>query len=193
MLDWLPDWTTPEWAQVAGAFFAAVAAGAAWASVRHGQRIWRSSLLPALHVQGVFVSYGFRGERMRYVVQNAGGGLAKGTMFLFVEGDAWVCGALGDGFLQADEKLTVETAMERAKGNDTAIGVVMCRDTDETSWAWDMRGNRRPLQRWKSRWRRPVEPLSVLEVFQTFYPEVDLGARTQVGARTGDPANAVER
>lgn len=183
MFDWLPEWTTPEWAQVLSAVFAALAALAAWASVRQGQRIWRSSLLPELHAQGLFVRDNPFGPRMAYVVHNAGGGLAKGALFLFAEGNAYVAGAVGDGFIRPDESCRIETDMQRAKdGQVSAVGVVSCRDTNEISWAWDTRGNRRQLQRWKARWRPPKEPLSMREIFERFYPDVDLDALTEVSA-----------
>ncbi|MDA0168394.1 hypothetical protein OJ998_04785 [Solirubrobacter taibaiensis] len=66
----LPSWNAEEWAQVASAFFAAVAAFAAWATVFRASRDRRRASWPDLHVE--FLGDLVR-EEVRLTVVNYGG------------------------------------------------------------------------------------------------------------------------
>jgi hypothetical protein len=75
-------WT--DLATVATAAFTAVAAGAAWWSVRQGQRLWRTAQEADLVVQ---ILQNTQAGATDLVIPNVGGGVARGVAFaLAVDG-----------------------------------------------------------------------------------------------------------
>src|SRR4051812_6116474 len=102
---------SPWWsdaAQVTSAVFTASAAGAAWASVLHGQRLWRRSLEPDLHPQ---VLKNAESGSTDLTVMNVGAGIAKGAAFVLVAGGQKAGSYIGDGFMPSGSKVHVSTRL----------------------------------------------------------------------------------
>jgi hypothetical protein len=175
-LDWLSDA-----AQVATTIAAALAAGAAWASVRQGQRIWRSGLEPDLHPQ---ILLNQRTGTTDLAILNAGGGVAKGAAFIITADGHRTSGNLLDGFVLPGERIYVATQLPHG---DHSACVVMYRTADESSWAIDRVGPKRRLRRGR------IGPGTTAEtIWGMFYPDTSLDALTSVGHRaritpTGQP------
>lgn len=195
---------TVEIAVVATAAFTALAALGALLAVRHAVRTWRHSLLPELHGQVLIVPWTTTAKRLELVIHNAGTRVAKGPMFALVGADGeYIAGAVDSGFLRAGETVIVKTNIEAAADDTHSRGVLSCRDTEENSWAWDFRGKRRLVARWKPpwwlRWRPKPAATSLGEMVRMFHPEIDLDALRQVqykvvdersGLTPGTPARA---
>jgi hypothetical protein len=130
-------------APVASAVFAATAAGASWLSVRHGQRVWRATIEPDLHLQ-VMLDIG--NNRSNVVVFNAGGGIAKGTAFMLVGGGLRSSGYLLDGFMGPGDKVLVTSQIPATADEDIEC-LVVYRTLDESSWTVTRQGEKRPLRK----------------------------------------------
>jgi hypothetical protein len=158
-----------ESAQVASALFTAGAAGAARASVRQGQRIWRASLEPDIHPQ---VLLNQQTATTDLLVFNAGGGIAKGTAFTLAAAGHRTSGYFGDGFIRPGEKFLVSSAVPH---DEDAECLVMYRSLDESSWAVDRTGPKRRIRQ-----GRTGRPTSGQQLWERFYPDTDLDQLTPV-------------
>jgi hypothetical protein len=167
---------------VAAPAFAALAAGASWVSVAQSRRVITLGARPNLQVQRV--SWGQSAATLEadewaaqaiYVVHNAGGGLAKGTGFVFASGEEYVAGFLEFGFVRSGDTYNVRTAMRTAELQPPTIGVVMCHDVEDRSYVWDLRGG--PPRRFRMR-----EKPSLADVFHETYPDMNLDSLRAVGS-----------
>jgi hypothetical protein len=156
-----------EITQVASTALAAVAALAAWATVRQGQRVWRHSIEPHMSVQ-VLKSAVTHSTVM--MVLNEGGGTARGVAFALVAGGKQVTDFIGDGFVAPGAKVLINTDLPE---DDDAECVVMWRNADESSYALDRVGPARRLRgpTRSSRARRKVKPRSIEDVWALCYPD----------------------
>lgn len=151
------------WSDAAGlgsAVFTAGAAGAAWQSVRQGQRLWRSSLEADL-VPQVLLNTGTGTTDL--AIFNAGGGVARGTVFALASGGMKAVGHIGDGFLRGGQKVYVHAALPQT---EDAECVVMWRNVDESSWAVSRQSPKVRLRR-----RRKGRVTNISEAWQRFYPD----------------------
>lgn len=158
---------TAEGVQVASAALAAVAAGASWASVVQSRKALEATVLPDLHVQALRVQTA--PEHMEYVIHNAGAGIAKGVLFVFVGEDSYTQGAVGVGLMRAQSSVRIWTS-QRPRTDGKILCVVACRDVRERRTAWDGRGNRK-------RFRNAND--SALEVFERMHPRINLDGLPQ--------------
>ena len=156
-----------EATQVIATLLAAVAAGAAWASVRQGQRLWRRGVEPDVQVQ---VLRNVNTRKTDLSIVNVGGGTARGVAFLLVAGGVRTSGSVDDGFVPPGDHVFVETELPWA---DDSECVVLWRNIDESSWAIDRVGPKERLRRAKSsrRARRRVKGQSLDDVWARFYPD----------------------
>ncbi len=171
---------------IATAAFTALAAVAALLTVWHATRTWRRSLLPELHGQVQSRPMSWQTNSYELVIHNAGSRVAKAPLFALVSGQ-WIAeGVVDPGFLLPGETVVVKTAItaEPQDANELAIGVLACRDTDESTWAWDLRGNRKLIQRWKPPWWRfwtgAPAAASIQEMLNAFHPDVNVNSLTEV-------------
>lgn len=118
--------STPQWIALAGAIFAALAAGASWASVRLNRRQWLGSQEPHLLLQLV-IEQG--GERVLNIL-NGGPGPARGLRFCVVAGEEFASGYAGPqfgGWLPPGERAQVVLELAVSEGSKMC-GVVACWD-----------------------------------------------------------------
>jgi hypothetical protein len=156
-----------EFAAVAGAIAAAVAALASWRSVALNTR--RS--LPRM--QGYLLRDG--DGRVQAVVRNSGGGLGEGTHVMAVIGAYGFVATIGDGFLAPGDGARVLTPIQ----SDEAIGkvVMFCRDTDMTLRSWSSDGGKR-VYRSRVLRRRNYPDNNV--IFNDHFPGTNLRALEEV-------------
>lgn len=125
LADWVsvrPDWDAAEWAAVASAAFTALAATAAWLSVRAALAVQRAARVP--FVSGAII-HGSPSGKLSATFANAGPTLAVQVMYLAV-GPNWKHGGVvGDGHLRVGEKVTFDLAF--VAGKDDRVYLV---------WGW---------------------------------------------------------
>jgi hypothetical protein len=139
--------------QAASAAFTAVAAGAAWAAVNQGRRLWRSNLDPYVHAELVTNN---RSGTTEMSIMNVGRGVAKGVMYaLAVPGVGKAVGHLDNGFMSSGATAHVHTELPRS---DDPKGLVIYRTVEDTVWlmtaAGSSTGPRRRLSKGGSGWWR---------------------------------------
>jgi hypothetical protein len=168
------------------AAFTALAALAALLTVWHATRTWRRSLLPELHGQVQSRQVTWQANSYELVIHNAGSRVAKAPLFALVSGQWLTAGAVDPGFLLPGETVIVKTFIvaEPEDADKLSVGVLACRDTDENTWAWNLRGNRKLVQRWKPPWWRfwtgASAAATIEEMLKAFHPEVDVDSLTEV-------------
>lgn len=107
---------------------------------------------------------------MEYLIHNAGAGIAKGVMFLFVGRDAYVAGVVGHGLMRGGQTVRVATTLHPPEGG-RFLGIVSCRDVKERSFAWDG-GGKRARFRSGPPWKR--RPNTVRHMFERMYRGVSV-------------------
>ena len=150
-------------AQVASTMFAAGAAGAAWASVRQGQRVWRASIEPDLHLQ---ILMDMQNDETHIVITNTGGGTAKGSAVTIVAGTKKAAAWVGDGFIAPGDKVLVSVRMPVV---EHAEAVALYRTRDESSWVRAADGRTERLRK-----GHPGEITNADEGFRRMYPDTPL-------------------
>jgi hypothetical protein len=155
---WVGD--TP---QVLSTALAAAAAGAAWASVKQGQRAWRASVEPDLHLQ---VLMDVMNNKTHLVITNVGGGVAKGAAFIVATEDRKAAGWVGDGFIAPGDKVVVSPNMALSTSGHAMVGY---RTGDESSWAVAADGRREQLRK-----GRKGKPTTSTEAWKRLYPNIPL-------------------
>lgn len=144
MSGWPDQETTVAIATALSALFTAGAAGAALLSVRQGQRVWRASIEPDLHLQ--ILKNGNTGTT-DLIITNSGGGMAKGTAYMLAAGGMRVHGFLGDGFVAPGDKILVSTSLPSGDPENEGEALAMYRVADESSYAVTHDGRKRRLRR----------------------------------------------
>jgi hypothetical protein len=125
------------WLPILSTIVAASAALASWLSVRQARMIWQAGglpdLQPAIRIED--------GEWL-LSVENAGGGLAKGTAYAVVIGASFDDGVVGErGFLRPGEGSSNPISIDGTAGADTAPeGAVFCEDVKGSQHAWSLDG-----------------------------------------------------
>jgi hypothetical protein len=164
-------------AQVGSALFAAVAAGASWATVTHARRTFDAAVLPDL--QGEPLAMGHVGRQPRHaglVLHNAGAGVAKSAAVLLICGDQYVTGPVAVGLLRPGDAWLIRTAIPATGTQVRMDGVIVCRDVRNRIHVVDFRGSE-PLA-------IPFDPNAQYptlgDLFRRVYPDVDLKSLTQV-------------
>jgi hypothetical protein len=121
--------TVPAWLSLVGLAFAALAAGASWASVRLNRRQWLLSQQPFLRLQLLVEP---SGDHVLKIL-NAGPGSARGVRFCLAAGEEYVAGYAGPqfgGFLDAGDKAEVVLDLQATR-NDPLQAVAVCWDSVE--------------------------------------------------------------
>jgi hypothetical protein len=165
---------TSEWATVASTAFTALAAGAAWATVRQSARERREARIPALHVE---VTEDLDSGAIGFHIENYGGDLAKLVSFVVVEGTQVAAGFLPPAaILRSGEGATMRTALA-STGSHQAKAVVICHDAaGRYVHAWDVTGQHK---QWRRR-RWPERPKGGEWILRKFYPGMSLDSLTPV-------------
>jgi hypothetical protein len=176
------DLTTLETiALIASPAFAAIAAGASWASVVQARRLARESSLPVLQMQPIVDP---RDEHRGAVIHNAGSGSARGVGFVLVDGNHVAIGNVRHGFLRPGEVVHVHMDIEATR--DGAVGMVVCRHHQSYGHAWTHDERHKVYRTWLL--RRPRYP-GTQEMFRDLFPDsADPFELTPAGfAMTRDP------
>ncbi len=120
--------TTGDWASVAAAAFAAVAATAAWSTVLLSIRRDR-----ALHKPNVYAAFTTKGRLKppELVFNNGGPGLAVGLLYLGVIGGKRFLGYVENGFLEAGAEKTEVLSYLTPTPDGEPDFIWVCRDVDE--------------------------------------------------------------
>jgi hypothetical protein len=172
--------TLAEGAQVAGTAFAALAAGASWASVAQTRKLMRESTQPELHVQTLHVGpqRSSAGKHLALVIYNAGSGIAKQTGFCFVSGGQLCEGFVGSGFLRSNETAHIGTDLSAGPTH----GVVFCITRENEAHVWNVEGGRKTL---KFNEDKPL--VKAKDAYALHYPGDDIATLDKVGSRLGGP------
>jgi hypothetical protein len=167
MFEWLPNWTTAEWATVVSAFGAAVAATASWVTVLVERRRQRDARKP--NVVGAFAFTPDRRARLQF--NNAGPGLAVQLGYLGVEEDHQYMGIVGTGFLGPGAEAHVRLPLRVEYTGKLSTFIWACRDVDNNLhvWADDGRSDRIPRKQVLAR-----EGNTMGDLWRRMYPHVEL-------------------
>jgi hypothetical protein len=171
----------PDWAPVASATLAAVAAAASWKSALTTNRAAREARWPLLVTQPMF-DPGTSDLQLR--VENVGGGVARQVFFYLGFGSVRTVGLVPTGFLRPGEGVSFVIDAKHDPNVDAKV-VTICNDAWGVLHAWRIDGEHRTYQ---SRGWRPIgsrrdwpidEPegdtTGITWYFQQMYPEIDLG------------------
>ena len=135
---------------VAGTGLAALAAGASWASVRQGQRVWRASVQPDLRL---ILQTRQAENDARLVILNAGGGTATEAIYIIVGKGRRCERYVGDGFIPPGTKVTIKAEIPFVEAEDAGLDCLVGYKTlDGSLWYVTRAGKRKRLRR-GSRWR----------------------------------------
>lgn len=166
------------WIQAGSTAIAAAAAVASWLSVIQSRQVVKATTMPSLHAQALMKgTLGSSAPRQAALtIYNAGGGVAKAVGFLLVSGSQYALGFVGAGFLRSGQMAHVGTQMV---ADENGLAIVICRDLDEQVHAWNLDGEHKvfPID-------RDHRAYMLTEVWEAFYPDVDLDELTQVGFLT---------
>ncbi len=137
--------------------------------------MWREGREPQLHPQVLYVDPSYRTfpRHARLVIHNAGQGLAKGVGFVLCEKGEWAAGNVGDGFLLPGQTRNVDIDMTPTEPTQA---VVICRDAEENTYAWDAAGHRWRIPRRDRYGREKDSVLSAKDFVRYFYPTIDTAA-----------------
>lgn len=142
-----------EWAPVASAGIAAMAAVASWQAVIQAGRTWKTGLLPELLPTVAIV-----GSEVSISVDNAGGGPARFASYAMVVGSEFAEGSLSaTGYVRAGEGTVVPTGIRVPLGGLGGVqGAVFCEDRLGQQHAWSFDGAHEVYDAHPSRVRRFV-------------------------------------
>jgi hypothetical protein len=142
-----------DWAPVASAGMAAIAALASWVAVSQTRRTAQQAQIPELEIT---VLEGLDTGEIKIHLENYGQGAARSVRFCVVEGGSAAIGALPPtGNLRAGDSRTLLTALTPSKAKD-GVALVACRDAFGRTHAW---GTGDKYKRWNLRmpWNRRLE------------------------------------
>jgi hypothetical protein len=165
--DWL-GLTAADWAQVGSALFAAVAAGASWATVAQARRERKRRETPDIHMR---VIQRLPSNEVDIHVVNYGGP-AKDVRFCVVESGQVAYGTLPpNGHIDPGEHRTLTTALVAADEKAPAIGYVAGFNLlGDRMFVSSLNGDER---RWRFRRRfLPDRKTSDHDVLKAFYPDI---------------------
>ena len=155
-------------AAVAGPVAAAIAAIASLLAVRLTRSIARSASLPDLSVQPLVGSGGVLGAS----IHNAGGGAARGALFIVAEGEHSVTVAIGHGVIRPNERFEVWTNMPSRGGGQIADAMyVRCRDRFGNAHGWT---HKEVHDEKKGRWGGKPSPEVLADAFHHAFPAIRL-------------------
>jgi len=169
-----------DYAQIGGAAFAAIAAGAAWRTALLSQRQLEAASSPFVEVQ---VMANPEDSFLLLSIVNSGSGLARGVNFAIYAMDMVTDGHVGDGFMQPGDKIHVVTRIGPlpvpANFHRGDVGVMVAyRDASGAAHYRTHDGRHRSP---KSRIRkRPLYP-NRTTVFDELFPKIALS--TEVAKR----------
>jgi hypothetical protein len=174
------DYTT-----MVSAFFAAVAATAAWFSVLQSRRLQRDAISPYLSGQA---SQAEGGAPIEFAVQNVGAGAAREVGFCVIIGTEYMRGYAAPnmgGFFRPGDRRTIRT--EFRSGGDGVTGVVTCRDVAGNFHVFNLLDGR--TMTWKPRrwWQQKPPGSRPEDALSAFFPAIDLDKLTKVGGRARLP------
>jgi hypothetical protein len=154
-----------EWAAVASAGLAAIAAAASWATVWQAQRNWRVQQRPRLHASWVE-----QDDRVQLIITNLGGGYATQASFIVVSGNELCVGDIPPFALAPHAQVTLNTKLTPRGGGHDVSGVIFCISPDGFWDVWSWSDDHKRLRRWLRR----VHALSPEDAIKLFHPELDL-------------------
>jgi hypothetical protein len=179
-----------DYASVASAVFAAIAAGAAWMSARHAGRAIEEAERPQLEAQ---VLADPETGLLSVAVVNTGRGVARGGIVLLHALGRYVEVPISDGFVSPGEKIYVKTDIgpvptEDLKGDISDLGV-MVSYRDAQGFAHYRAGTGAHYSPRRLVMRRPKYP-DRWEAFGRLFPAIELsqGVARGVSTRQGQLA-----
>jgi hypothetical protein len=168
---------TASWATVLTAVLAFAAACASWASVLQSRKQIRATLEPDLQV---LIEGGQGDPYLAVDVRNTGGGTAKRFAFIASIGDdAKSVSRLGIGYMPPGHGVHIVLSCDGRELDDGDVLVVLLSsDTREFPHAWSHLGQHKVF---RSKFRRRPRTITLAEVFEHFFPEINLEDRDSVG------------
>lgn len=164
-----------DYAPAVSAVAAAIAAGMSYMSVREQRDARREAMRPILLAQPIVEN-----ERLTFSIHNAGGGIARGVVYAFVEGECYVAGALGTYVKQAviapGEEILVDTPLKPVRAKSR--GAIACSDANRRSLLFSISHEVLDL---REGWRRRPKYASAKEAIEQFYPDTNLDELQEVG------------
>jgi hypothetical protein len=158
-----------EWAPVAAAVLAAVAAGASWRSVLLARRTQLDADRPLLASQLYRVA---NDPRLRLHIENIGSGTAKRVTFYGVaEGELAAGIAPETGLLRPGEGVTLLTNLTPTDPDSSEL-MTFCLDRENVIHTWSRRDH-------YERYRQPKRPRVMEWYFDRFYDGTDHDALTE--------------
>jgi hypothetical protein len=131
---------------MAGALFAAVAAGASWVAVRQGQKAWLASVRPDLRLD---LQTRQDTNKTSLVIFNAGGGTAAEAICIIVGKDQRSELRVGDGYIPAGTKATIQTEIPFVGSDSKLDCLVGYKTLDRNLWYATRGGQTRMKRRWR--------------------------------------------
>jgi len=167
-----------QWAPVASAGAAALAAAASWVAVLQSRRAWTAERLPEIQMQAL-VDPSTR--KVSVQVYNAGGGLGRDVVVFLVEGDRYLVANIPPhGMLAPGRGVLLETPLvKQGQLTGRMVGVAVCSDSARTVHAWTAGGG--GYKRWRPG-RLRKKPVSNFDVFRALVPDVDIESLDAVTA-----------
>lgn len=163
-----------DWAPVASAGFAAIAAIASWIAVRQTRRDFVASRKPDLEITLI---ENMDTGALKIHIQNHGRGSARNVRFIVVEPEAAAVGHLPPNTtLAPGEGRTLLTPMQSSGDRHPVVAAVLCNDGDGYVHIWKVDGRHKC---WKLSWRWNYS-LSDQGIFEKFYPGIDPFSRPLV-------------
>ena len=163
---------------------AAVAATASWASVIQSRKSLKESVLPDLHViaqrvepSGPVYGMGQGVTSVQFDVYNAGGGIAKGALYLLVHGMEYVVGFTAP-MVRPGETYRIRTDMTPMGADQEWHGVITCLDLHNNWRTWKLPHGRKPTLTKASN-----EDRSATEIYESAFPQATLRPLTRKRAR----------
>jgi hypothetical protein len=183
----MPDPTLGDWAAAGGALFTAVAAGAALLTARQGREALEATERPLLEVQ---VLADPQTRMLMLSIINTGRGVARGATFAVHALGRATDSPVGDGFVQAGDKVLVLTDIgplptDTWQWDLPDLGAMVgYRDADGFAHYRTHTG-KHVTPRTRIR-RRPKYPERV-SIFKRFFPDIDVESATRAETRLAVP------
>jgi hypothetical protein len=129
-----------EWAQLLATLFAAVAAGAAWASVIQTSRRHKEAIVPS--ISAAFESIGGEGivPEQRIAFVNGGRGLAVGSILFGVEAEETFGGPVASHVAPGEKATALVSYGRRLVARNSSNFVWLARDIENGLHAWSHHG-----------------------------------------------------
>lgn len=113
-------------------------------------------------------------------------------MFALAVRSWYAAGYLPPGFLLPGETVTVRTRLSaESDDEELSTGVLVCRDTEENTWAWDLMGKRRRIAyrsaRWWRFWSRNPSASTIEDILQALHPELRVADLVELDHRVVEP------